>query len=92
MIEPKFPFRQYFDFRFGVTAIRFFNLPHPPMVCVKLPESVLVIFHLFRETKLPNFKGLKGRRIDHFESRLLLALGCPVCVGQGSLLSAHVEF
>jgi hypothetical protein len=29
MIEPKFPFRQFFDFRFGVKAIRFFNLPHP---------------------------------------------------------------
>jgi hypothetical protein len=41
MIEPKFPFRQFFDFRFGVNASRFFNLPHPPMVCVKLPESVL---------------------------------------------------
>ena len=30
MIEPKFPFRQFFDFRFGVNASRFFNLPHPP--------------------------------------------------------------
>jgi hypothetical protein len=29
MIEPEFPFRQYFDFRFGVDASRFFNLPHP---------------------------------------------------------------
>ena len=27
MIEPKFPFRQFFDFRFGVNASRFFNLP-----------------------------------------------------------------
>jgi hypothetical protein len=24
-----FPFRQFFDFRFGVNASRFFNLPHP---------------------------------------------------------------
>jgi hypothetical protein len=29
MIEPKFPFRQFCDFRFCVNAIRFFNLPHP---------------------------------------------------------------
>ena len=29
MIEPKLPFRQFFDFRFGVNASRFFNLPHP---------------------------------------------------------------
>jgi hypothetical protein len=29
MIEPKFPFRQFFDFRFGVNASRFFHLPHP---------------------------------------------------------------
>jgi hypothetical protein len=27
MIEPKFPLRQFFDFRFGVNAGRFFNLP-----------------------------------------------------------------
>jgi hypothetical protein len=60
-------------------------IPHSPMVCVKLPKTVLVLFHLFRATKLPIFRG-----IDHLESRLLLALGCPFCVGQGSLLSAHV--
>jgi hypothetical protein len=29
MIEPKFPFRQFFDFRFGVNASRFFNFPYP---------------------------------------------------------------
>ena len=29
MIEPKLPFRQFFDFRFGINASRFFNLPHP---------------------------------------------------------------
>jgi hypothetical protein len=29
MIEPEFSFRQFFDFRFGVNASRFFNLPHP---------------------------------------------------------------
>ena len=29
MIEPKFPFRQFFDFRFFVNAGRIFNLPHP---------------------------------------------------------------
>jgi hypothetical protein len=27
----------------------------PPMVCVKLPKSVLGLFHLFRATKLPLF-------------------------------------
>jgi hypothetical protein len=27
MIESKFPFRQFFDFRFDVNASRFFNLP-----------------------------------------------------------------
>src|ERR1700726_428183 len=50
--------------------------PHSPMVCVKLPKTVLVLFHLFRATKLPIFPG-----------RVFLALGCPFCVGQGSLLS-----
>ena len=34
--------------------------PRPPMVCVKLPRSVLVVFHLFRATELPNFQGLKS--------------------------------
>jgi hypothetical protein len=28
----------------------------PPMVCVKLPKSVLGLFHLFRATKLPLFR------------------------------------
>src|SRR5258708_21607634 len=27
----------------------------PPMVCVKLPKSDLVVFHLCRATKLPSF-------------------------------------
>jgi hypothetical protein len=31
----------------------------PPMVCVKLPRSVLVVFHLFRATKLPFFAGIE---------------------------------
>jgi hypothetical protein len=30
--------------------------PHPPMVCVKLPKSVLGLFHLFSATKLPLFQ------------------------------------
>jgi hypothetical protein len=30
--------------------------PRPPMVCVKLPRSVLVVFHLVRATELPNFR------------------------------------
>jgi hypothetical protein len=29
MTEPEFPFRQFFDFRFGVDASHFFNLPTP---------------------------------------------------------------
>src|ERR1700693_447126 len=29
--------------------------PRPPMVCVKLRKSVLVVFHLFRATELPYF-------------------------------------
>jgi hypothetical protein len=28
----------------------------PPMVCVKLPKSVLGLFHLFTATKLPLFR------------------------------------
>ena len=27
--SPKFPFRLFFDFRFGVNASHFFNFPHP---------------------------------------------------------------
>ena len=30
------------------------------MVCVKLPKSVLVLFHLFRAKKLPFFSRLKA--------------------------------
>jgi len=30
-----------------------FDHPHSPMVCVKLPKTVLVLFHLFRATKFP---------------------------------------
>jgi hypothetical protein len=29
IIEPKFPVRQFLDFRFGVNASHFFHLPHP---------------------------------------------------------------
>jgi hypothetical protein len=48
--------------------------PHPPMVSVKLPKSVLVVFHLVRATKLPFFAELKWKSgIDYFEPRLLLA-------------------
>jgi hypothetical protein len=36
------------------------SIPYSPMVCVKLPKTVLVLFHLFRATKLPIFPG-----IDH---------------------------
>jgi len=58
------------------------------MVCVKLPESVLVVFHLL-EQRSCQISGIE-ESINHFRSRLLLVLGCPNCVGQGSLLSAHV--
>jgi hypothetical protein len=33
------------------------------MVCVKLPKSVLVVFHLCRATKLPSFFRLKIKRV-----------------------------
>jgi hypothetical protein len=50
MIEPKFPFRQFFDFRFGVNASRFFNLPHPHPLWTKsfdglLAEHLLAAFY-----------------------------------------------
>jgi hypothetical protein len=48
---------------------------------------VLVLFIFLEQRSCQFFRG-----IDHRESRLLLALDCPFCVGQGSLLSAHVEF
>jgi hypothetical protein len=64
----------------------------PPMVSVKLPKSVLGVFHLFSATKLPFFLGLKIRQMNHFELRLLLALIVRFGGGQGSLLSAHVKF
>jgi hypothetical protein len=35
---------------------------------------------------------LKFRQMNHFESRLLLALIVRFAGGQGSLLSAHVDF
>jgi hypothetical protein len=47
------------------------QFPHSPMVCVKLPKSVLVLFHSY---EVSNFSKLKGKRIDHIDSRLLLAL------------------
>jgi hypothetical protein len=31
----------------------------PPMVCVKLPKSVLVVFHLFKSNEVAIFWGLK---------------------------------
>src|SRR5258708_24197158 len=37
------------------------GLYRPPMVSVKLPKSVLVVFHLWRATKLPNFFQVKSR-------------------------------
>jgi hypothetical protein len=40
---------------------RFNNVCRPPMVSVKLPKSVLVVFHLWRATKLPNFFQVKSR-------------------------------
>jgi hypothetical protein len=62
------------------------------MVCVKLPESVLGLFHLFKRNEVATFLGLKFRQMNHFESRLLLALIVRFAGGQGSLLSAHVDF
>ena len=50
----------------------------PPMVCVKLPRSVLVVFHLFRATKLPLY-WIEVQQMNHFESRFLLAPHCPLC-------------
>jgi hypothetical protein len=45
----------------------------PPMVCVKLPKSVLVVFHLFfLEQRSCHFLGLKFRQMNHFESRFAL--------------------
>jgi len=46
MIEPKFPFRQFFDFRFGVNAIRFFNLPHPISTLRNPTQSALSVAQL----------------------------------------------
>jgi hypothetical protein len=35
----------------------------PPMVSVKLPKRVLVVFHVCRATKLPSFFRLKAERM-----------------------------
>src|SRR5580704_19415803 len=66
--------------------------PRPPMVCVKLPRSVLVVFHLFRATELPNFQGLKVVKFgfDHFACVSSRRSVVRFVLGQGSLLSAHV--
>ena len=63
--------------------------PHPPMVCVKLPKSVLVDFHLLEQRSCHISAGLKVNWISHFESSPLGAQMSGL-VGQGSLLSAHV--
>jgi hypothetical protein len=69
-------------------SARLAGLFRPPMVSVKLPKSVLVVFHFWRATKLPKFFPVKVERIAHFGSRFLLVLSCPFArVGQGSLLS-----
>jgi hypothetical protein len=48
MIEPKFPFRQFFDFRFGVNASRFFNLPHPSKRCaIRVVRRATCCSHAF---------------------------------------------
>jgi hypothetical protein len=57
MIEPKFPFRQFFNFRFGVNASRFFNLPHPIQTLHNLRDAgrffASRISRLFSSTPLP---------------------------------------
>jgi hypothetical protein len=39
MIEPKFPFRQFFDFRFGIRRRRPLHLPHPIQTLRNLRNS-----------------------------------------------------
>jgi hypothetical protein len=45
VIEPKFPFRQFFDFRFGVNASRF-DLPHPIQTLQNLRDPGLSSYNL----------------------------------------------
>jgi hypothetical protein len=65
--------------------------PHPPMVCVKLPKSVLGLFHLL-EQRSCHFLGLKFRQIITLSRVSSWRLIVPFAFGQGSLLSAHVDF
>lgn len=46
------------------------------MVCVKLPKTVLVLFHLFRATKLPIFPGIDHplNRVSSWRSVVRFAL------------------
>jgi hypothetical protein len=69
MIEPKFPFRQFFDFRFGVNAIRFFNLPYPYPNAAQPARSSLSVAQpaapIERALFLPA-RSLKGIRLREF--------------------------
>jgi hypothetical protein len=61
--------------------------PRPPMVCVKLPKSVLVVFHPFVEQRSCQILALKGRA--GYSLRSAFPLGAQLSsaqVGQGSLL------
>jgi hypothetical protein len=62
MIEPKFRFRQFFDFRLGVNASRFFNLPHP-----------IQTLHNLRDPRCPSRKSMI--RQFRFNSADFLKLG-----------------
>jgi hypothetical protein len=43
----------------GATPFSDSGTPFAPMVCVKLPKSVLVVFHLFKSNEVAIFWGLK---------------------------------
>jgi hypothetical protein len=64
MIEPKFPFRQFFDFRFSVSASRFFNLPHPYPNAAQPTQSALSVAQLAAPTLFfALFRGYYRERI-----------------------------
>ena len=67
----------------------------PPMVCVKLPESVLGLFHLFNATKLPLFRiEGSGRlstlsRVSSWRSLSGLRVDKAASYRRMSILTAH---
>ena len=60
-VEPEFTFGQFFDFRFGVNAGRFFNLPYPVQAQRDLRDPGLSSRNLLLPLSVRFFAGRPAR-------------------------------